>query len=37
MITHSNKQIEKQLATPLHLHLHSPTPLKRTSAPNDQR
>ena len=37
MVTHSNKQIKEQLPTSLHLHLHSPTPLKRTPASNDQR
>lgn len=37
MITHRNKQIKKQLPPLLHLHLHSPTPLKGRSAPNNQR
>lgn len=37
MITHSNKQIKKQPPTPLHLHLHRPTPLKRPPRPNNQR
>lgn len=37
MITHCNKQIKKQLPTPLHLHLHRPTPLKCTPGPNNQR
>lgn len=37
MITHSNEKIKKQLPTPLHLHLHRPTTLKRPSRPDDQR
>lgn len=36
MITHSHKQIKKHLSTFLHLHLHSPTPLERGSAPDDE-
>lgn len=37
MIAHSNKQIKKQLPTPLHLHLHRATALKRAPAPDNQR
>lgn len=37
MITHRNKQIKKQLSPLLHLHLHSPTPLKRRPTPDNQR
>lgn len=37
MITHRNKQIKKQLPPLLHLHLHSPTPLKSRPTPNNQR
>lgn len=37
MITKSHKQIKKQLPPLLHLHLHSPTSLKRTPGPNNKR
>lgn len=37
MITHGNEQIEKQIATLLHLHLHRPTALKRRPTTDNQR
>ena len=36
MVTHSNKQIEEQLATILHLGLHSTAAFKSRSAANDE-
>ena len=37
MITHRHKQIKKQLPPTFHLHLHRPTPLKRSPTPYNQR
>src|SRR5271154_1617952 len=36
MIAHSHKQIEKQFATILHLHLHGSAPLESLTTPDDQ-
>jgi hypothetical protein len=36
MIAHSHKQIEKQFAPILHLHLHGSAPLKSLATPDDQ-
>lgn len=37
MITHRHKKIKKHLPPTLHLHLHSPTVLKRPPTPDNQR
>ena len=36
MIAHSHKQIEKQFAPILHLHLHGSAPLESLATPDDQ-
>jgi hypothetical protein len=36
MVAHRDKQIEKQFATNLHLHLHGSAPLESLTTSNDQ-
>lgn len=36
MVAHSHKQIEKQFATILHLHLHGSAPLESLTTSDDQ-